>query len=212
MPRRNSPRSENLRRAVAQEAARIMAEHGIQDFRAAKRKAADRFGITEEGALPSNAEIEESLVAYQRLFGGDAHSATLQAQRRAALRAMRSLGAYSPRLVGPVLTGSATAHSDVQLHLFVDNPEAVALSLLDRGVSHEMGEHRLRLDAERFQVYPAVSFELGDYMVRATVFPVDGIRQTPVSPVDGRPMRRADISEVEALLTADAQERRATST
>jgi len=212
VPRRNSPRSENLRRAVAQEAARIMAEHGIQDFRAAKRKAAERFGVTEEGALPSNAEIEESLVAYQRLFGGDAHNATLQAQRRAALRAMRSLGAYSPRLVGPVLTGSATAHSDVQLHLFVDNPETVALSLLDRGVSHEMGEHRLRLDAERFQVYPAVSFELDDYMVRATVFPVDGIRQTPVSPVDGRPMRRADISEVEALLTADAQERRATST
>ena len=195
MPRRNSPRSENLRRAVAQEAARIMAEHGIQDFRAAKRKAAERFGITEEGALPSNAEIEESLVAYQRLFGGDAHSATLQAQRRAALRAMRSLGAYSPRLVGPVLTGSATAHSDVQLHLFVDNPEAVALSLLDRGVSHEMGEQRLRLDAERFQVYPAVRFELDDYTIRATVFPVDGIRQTPVSPVD-RPagMRRAGAS------------------
>ena len=93
MPRRNSPRSENLRRAVAQEAARIMAEHGIQDFRAAKRKAAERFGVTEEGALPSNAEIEESLVAYQRLFGGDAHNATLQAQRRAALRAMRWPGA-----------------------------------------------------------------------------------------------------------------------
>jgi len=202
VPRRNSPRSENLRRAVAQEAARIMAEHGIQDFRAAKRKAADRFGITEEGALPSNAEIEESLVAYQRLFGGDAHNETLQAQRRAALRAMRSLEAYAPRLVGPVLTGSATAHSDVQLHLFVDNPDAVALSLLDRGVSHEMGEHRLRLDAERFQVYPAVRFELGDYTIRAKVFPVDGIRQTPVSPVDGRPMRRADVSEVEALLTA----------
>jgi hypothetical protein len=31
---------------------------------------------------------------------------------------------------------------------------------------------------------------------------VDGIRQTPVSPVDGRPMRRADITELEALLRA----------
>jgi len=204
MPRRKSFRNENLRRAVAQEAARVMAEHGIQDFRAAKRKAAERFGITEEGALPSNAEVEESLVAYQRLFGGDEHDETLRGQRRAALRAMRSLGAYSPRLVGPVLTGSATAHSDVQLHVFVDNPEAVALSLLDRGVSHEMGEQRLRLDAERFQVYPAVRFELGDYTIQATVFPVDGIRQTPVSPVDGRPMRRADVSEVEALVTEEA--------
>jgi hypothetical protein len=78
----------------------------------------------------------------------------------------------------------------------------VALSLLDRGVSHDVGEHRLRLDAERFQVFPAVRFELDQHTIQATVFPVDGIRQTPVSPVDGRPMRRADITELEALLRA----------
>src|SRR6185369_1798606 len=118
MPRRNSPRSENLRRAVAQEAARIMAEHGIQDFRAAKRKAAERFGISDEGALPSNTEIEDSLAAYQRLFAADTHGRTLKAQRNVALRAMRSLQDFSPRLVGPVLTGTATPHTDVQLHLF----------------------------------------------------------------------------------------------
>jgi hypothetical protein len=34
------------------------------------------------------------------------------------------------------------------------------------------------------------------------VFPLDGIRQAPVSPVDGRPMRRADTAEIEALLSA----------
>jgi hypothetical protein len=201
MPRRNSPRSENLRRAVAQEAARVMAEHGIQDFRTAKRKAAERFGITEEGALPSNVEVEASLAEYQRLFAAKTHGATLKAKRQAALRAMRTLATFSPRLVGPVLSGTATAHNDVQLHLFVDNPEAVPLSLLDRGVSHDVGEQRLRLDAERFQNFPSVRFELDQHMIQATVFPVDGIRQTPVSPVDGRPMRRADVSELEALLS-----------
>ncbi|MDE2249802.1 MAG: hypothetical protein KGL25_00140, partial [Gammaproteobacteria bacterium] len=177
-----------------------MAEHGIQDFRAAKRKAAERFGVAEEGMLPSNAEVEASLVEYQRLFGADTHGATLRAQRSVALRAMRSLAAFSPRLVGPVLAGTATAHHDVQLHLFTDQPEAVALNLLDRGVGHEVGEHRLRIDAERFQVFPAVQFEIGEHTIDATVFPVDGIRQAPISPVDGRPMRRADASELEALL------------
>ncbi|MBS0389175.1 MAG: hypothetical protein JSR15_11910, partial [Proteobacteria bacterium] len=201
MPRRNSPRSENLRRAIAQEAARVMAEHGIQDFRAAKRKAAERFGVAaDEGSLPSNAEIEASLVEYQRLFGADTHGATLRAQRSVALRAMRSLAAFTPRLVGPVLHGTATAHNDVQLHLFTDQPESVALNLLDRGVGHEVGEHRLRLDAERFQVFPAVQFEIDEHMIDATVFPIDGIRQAPISPVDGRPMRRADADELEALL------------
>ena len=200
MPRRNSPRSENLRRAIAQEAARVMAEHGIQDFRAAKRKAVERFGVTEESALPSNAEVETALVEYQRLFAADTHGATLRTQRRAALRAMRSLAAFSPRLVGPVLAGTATAHSDVHLHLFADPPEAVALNLLDRGVGHDVGEHRLRVDAERFLVFPSVQFEIEEQTIDATVFPVDGIRQAPISPVDGRPMRRADVGELETLL------------
>ena len=203
MPRRNSPRSENLRRALAQEAARVMAEHGIQDLRTAKRKAAVRFGVGEEGALPSNTEVEAALVEYQRLFAAESHGATLRAQRSAALRAMRTLAAFSPRLVGPVLNGTATAHTDVQLHLFTDQPESVALKLMDRGVGHDVGEHRLRLDAERFRIYPTVRFELDQQVIDATVFPVDGIRQAPVSPVDGRPMRRADASELEALLSGE---------
>ena len=74
-----------------------MAEHGIQDFRTAKRKAAERFGITEEGALPSNAEIEASLAAYQRLFAADTHGATLRgAAARGAARDAQP-GAPSPR-------------------------------------------------------------------------------------------------------------------
>ena len=66
------PRAENLRRALAQEAARIMSEHGIRDFLTAKRKAAERFGVTDGSVLPKNTEIEDALAEYQRLFGGDA--------------------------------------------------------------------------------------------------------------------------------------------
>ena len=47
MSRHNVQRSENLRRALAQEAARIMAEHGIRDFLIAKRKAAERMGVSD---------------------------------------------------------------------------------------------------------------------------------------------------------------------
>jgi hypothetical protein len=48
--------------------------------------------------------------------------------------------------------------------------------------------------------YPGVRFELDDQSIEAVVFPHDGIRQAPVSPVDGRPMKRANKLEVEALL------------
>ena len=103
-----------------------------------------------------------------------------------------------------MLSGTATAHADIQLHLFADCPENIALQLLDRGVAHEITERRVRLDAERTKAFPGVRFEVGNRRIEATVFPSDGIRQAPVSPVDGRPMRRADATELAALLDSDA--------
>jgi hypothetical protein len=194
-------RADNLRRALAQEAARIMAEHGVQDFLIAKRKAAERLGVSDGAAvLPKNREIEVALAEYQRLFGGEAHVEHLSAQRRAALAAMRRLSEFEPRLVGPVLSGTATKHSDVQLHLFAERAEAVTLRLMDLHIAHEVTERRVKLDAERVRPFPGVRFAVDDHAIEATVFPTDGIRQAPVSPVDGRPMRRANAFEVEALL------------
>ena len=200
MYRRASPRKDNLRRALAQEAARIMAQHGIHDFLTAKRKAAERLGVADASALPRNTEIEDALAEYQRLFDPSGHELTLEAQRRAALHAMLWLSQFDPRLVGPVLSGTATEHADIQLHVFADRPEYVALRLIDRGVAHEVTERRVRLDAERTKAYPGVRFAVDNRCIDATVFPLDGIRQAPVSPVDGRPMRRADTAEIQDLL------------
>jgi hypothetical protein len=113
---------------------------------------------------------------------------------------MRLMAEFEPRLVGPVLTGSASAHSDIHLHLFSDSAEAVSLRLEERGVPHEVLERRLRFERDRMVAYPTLRFVAGRQAVDAVVFPLDGIRQSPCSPVDGRPMRRASAAEVAALL------------
>jgi hypothetical protein len=56
------------------------------------------------------------------------------------------------------------------------------------------------MDADRTLSFPALKFEAGGRTVDATVFPIDGIRQSPYSPVDGRPMKRADAREVAELV------------
>ncbi len=200
MSRRPNPRADLLRQAVAEEAARIMREQGVDDFLQAKRKAAGRLGVTDASILPRNTEIEAALVAHQRLFAADRHEASLADLRRSALQAMRLMADFQPRLVGPVLTGTASPHSEINLHLFSDSPEAVSLKLEERGVPHEILERRLRYERERTVSYPALRFVAGRQTVDAVVFPLDGIRQAPSSPVDGRPMRRASAAEVEALL------------
>jgi hypothetical protein len=200
MSRRPNPRADLLRQAVAEEAARIMREQGVEDFLQAKRKAADRLGVTDASILPRNTEIEAALVAHQRLFGADRHEAGLADLRRSALEAMRLMADFQPRLVGPVLTGTASRHSEINLHLFTESAEAVSIRLEERGIPHEVVERRLRYERDRLVTYPALRFVAGQQTVDAVVFPLDGIRQAPSSPVDGKPMRRASAAEVQGLL------------
>jgi hypothetical protein len=200
MSRRPNPRADLLRQAVADEAARIMNEHGVDDFLLAKRKAAERLGVTDASILPRNTEIEAAKLAHHRLFSNDRHEADLSDLRRVALAAMRLMSDFHPRLVGPVLNGTASPHSEINLHLFSETPEAVSLRLEERGVPHEVLERRVRFERDRSVSYPALRFVAGRQTVDAVVFPLDGIRQSPCSPVDGRPMRRASTVEVEGLL------------
>ena len=52
------------------------------------------------------------------------------------------------------------------------------------------------------QNLPSVLLQIGAAEVELVVFPLDGLRQAPPSPVDGRPMRRADVGEVAVLVEA----------
>ena len=197
---KRSVRGDMMRQAIAREAARLMIEHGHGDYGVAKRKAAERFGVTDLAVLPRNTEIEEALAEHQRLFDPESHASSLSAMRTTALEAMRLLREFEPRLVGPLLSGTATAHNDITLHLFADTPEAVAVRLLDRGIPHEVAERRYRTQRDAVESYPALRFTARGHGVDATIFPRDGIRQAPPGPVDGKPMRRATLAEVEVLV------------
>ncbi len=189
-----------MRQRIALEAARIMDQDGIRDFHAAKRKAAARLDAVDTRNMPSNTEIEQALIEYQRLFRGSSQALLLRNLREAAVWAMEFFAGFEPRLVGSVLSGTAAEHSDVNLHLFADAAEEVAIFLMHHNVPFDTGERRLRSPNGDPAVYPAYRFVAGEISIELAVFPVDGLRQAPRSPVDGRPMRRATLQAVQALL------------
>ena len=193
------------RQTVAQEAARLIVEHGIRDFRVAKTKAAERLGISGRGALPGNAEIELAVSHHLALFGGDAHASHLGQLREAALSAMDLLAEFEPRLVGPVLQGTADHSSAVNLHVFADSPESIALELHAHGYDCRPYERRLKISrgkGAKPESFAGYEFQLEHAAIQATVFPVDGIRQAPISPVDGKPMKRASRKAVGDLVAS----------
>lgn len=175
-----------------------MAEQGVRDFSLAKRKAAERIGCAEKNQLPTNEEIETALAEHLRIFHGDSQPFRLKHLRETAVRAMQLLDPFQPRLVGPTLKGTADDHSPINLHLFATQPEEVSWYLQEQRIPHEMGERRYR--GKPPLIYPMYSFIAGDVVVELTVFPLDGIRHAPPSPVDGRPIKRANIEAVRRLL------------
>lgn len=190
--------------ALAVEAARIIQEEGLTDFRAAKAKAAERLGLGRNAPLPDNAEIEAALAERARIFHGATQPALLEGLRQAAFEVMRELAGFHPRLVGDVLGGTATPHSTVDLHLFSDTAEAVGDALDALGIRHRDVARRLRLRHDEVEPFPGYRFSVYDCEFSSTVFPLRLRGHAPLSPVDGRPMRRASLRELEELLKSTA--------
>ncbi len=197
-------RAHQLRRRVALEAARLISEHGIRDYQLAKRKAARHVGVDEDGYLPRNSEIEDALREHQRLFHAEAQTEALRTRREAARDVMRFMESFEPRLVGPVLNGTADTHSPVNLHVFDDSPERVATYLLDHGIAFETRAHTFRMDRQRNAEFPAFLFHADGVTVDITVFPRDALRQAPLDRTDERPQQRASLAALEMML-ADTQ-------
>ena len=195
-------RTRERRHRLANEAARLMAESGMRDYHQAKLKAAERLGIHDDASLPRNSEIEDALREYQRLFQRDGAEG-LRLRREAALRALEFFAAFEPRLVGPVLDGTADARSPVALHLHSDDPDAVARFLEQHHIPAESRSRRIRLDRERSDDYPVWLFSAEDLAIDLTVLPGTVLRQAPLSGVDERPMRRASAAQLRELLAED---------
>jgi hypothetical protein len=189
-----------VRAQVAAEAARIIATEGQYDFHAAKRKAVERIGVNERLALPSNLEVQEALVTYQNLYGGHQHSINLESLRLTAAQAMRQLEGYSPRLVGPVLDGSAGKHCRVSLQVFCDAAETLVLDFLERGLPFRQEQKRIRGHDKNYLFVPVFVIEVNGISIELLLLPVLGLRQPLPSPIDGKPQQRASLAELERML------------
>jgi hypothetical protein len=197
-------RDDNQRTLIAQEAARIIHEHGLADFRAAKSKAADNLGLGHQGSLPSNHEIAEAVAEHRRIFHEDQHSQLLKLQRQIAVYLMQRLGTFRPRLVGAVLSGNITEHSPIELHVYSDTSEAVGMMLDAQGVVYQSGVRKHSIQKGKPEEFPYYHFSEEYCLIRATVFSERRQQHAPLCPINGRPMQRAGLRDVELLL-ADAE-------
>lgn len=208
--------SSDLRTELAATAARLVAEEGCE-YAQAKRRAVIELlgeGLTRRTTLPDNSEVEYELRRYLRLFGGEEHRALLKSRRQLAIEVMQTLREFEPHVIGAVLNGTATEHSDIHLQLFVDSAKDVELHLMNLGIDFDVddggGDERPSvLERVSYVVQPAVPVKASPRQasigVRLHVYPRDGIRvaarhrHTKLSDEDMHPIEAAGRANLDAL-------------
>jgi predicted HD phosphohydrolase len=189
-----------LRQAIALEAARLMYERVESEYFTAKRKAAKRLcrrGVKPED-LPSNAEIREQIQVFARLHEGNRRTQHLREMRLEALRLMRLLRAFKPRLIGSVMTGHVRKGSDIDLHLFTDSVGLVTDLLEQHGYQFDVERKQVVKHGEarvftHIHVFDRFNFEL-------TVYAEDKAHYVFRSSITGKAIERASVRELEEFL------------
>jgi hypothetical protein len=129
-------RMETLKSEIAQAAARMVVEEGLE-YGPAKRRAVRQLGLNARAALPDNEMIEEAVREYIDLFCADTQPAELAALRKLALTWMERLAQFRPYLGGAVWHGTATRLSDIYIQLFCDDPKSAEIALIENNVDYE---------------------------------------------------------------------------
>jgi len=192
-----------LRNAIALEAARLMYERVESEYYTAKRKAARRLcrrGV-KPSDLPSNAEIREQVQLFARLHEGQQRTRNLKDMRLEALRLMRLLRAFKPRLIGSVMTGHVRKGSDIDIHIFTDCPGLVTDILESEGYQFDVERKQVVKHNEsrvftHVHVHDRFNFEL-------TIYAEDKAHYVFRSSITGKAIERASIRELEELLARE---------
>lgn len=196
MPRRKPApsASSQLRRAIASAAARLMAEDGITDYGAAKRKAARSLGAAEGDALPTNEEIETELRSWQSLYQEDEQRERVHDLRATALEVMQALTEFNPYLTGGALDGTAGRYSAAEIELFADSSKDVEIALLSQGISYEV------IDKRKPGLDSQLAIDWNDIPVLLSIYPPLAERQQPKTHHSSHGRRRARAEAVIDLL------------
>ncbi|TGU71359.1 hypothetical protein E4633_13555 [Geomonas terrae] len=198
-------KDDKIRSMIASEAARLMYEDGVREYRDAKRKAAKRFGpekaLSLGSHLPTNAEIHDELARLIATREEKVLPERLLRLRLTALSYLEFFAPFSPYLVGSVLSGAVTERSDIDIHLFADAVEDVEKMLAEHGMAFQTETVPIRKGGV-IRDYTHIYLEDDGVEIECSVYPTEERRNRTISSITGKAMERANAAQLKRIIAA----------
>ena len=189
-----------FKKILAQESAKIIVTQGIENFSDAKNKAAKNLNIENLGCLPSNYEIEKSLKEHYQLFVPVTHAEYVELMRETAIEIMNLFIDFQAYVVGPVVSGTASSSSSINIHLGSEDVYNVTKILDKNEIKYKFFDKKIKFNKKVNKVFCGLSLLYRNMIIEIVIFNSRDIKQVPLSRIDGKPIKRLKISSMKKLI------------
>jgi hypothetical protein len=190
---------------IAAEAARLVADHGL-DYGSAKKKAAQTIaGVNKlpRDAMPENHQVDDALLEHLNLFD-DEHPARVRRMREVALEMMQRLQQFEPMLTGSVWKGIVANHVPIHIQVFTDNGKEVQFALLNLKIEYDS------IETKHFKtgaLIEALTFHWKNEPIMISLYDYDDLRGAIKERISGGELAghavRGDVRAIANLLSAE---------
>jgi len=190
----STPTQSNTAR-IAQRAAQLICNHQQSDPKLASLQATLELGLSRKEAQPNEAEINAAIADYRQLFSPN-YDADLLNLRQKSLALLDFFQQFQPFLIGSVLKGSASKHSDINLLIFSDDPKVIEIFLLNQQIAYSCKEKRTQY---RQTDSPAIAFWFDNTQIHLQVLPTTARHQA------NKKTDRANYEQLKQLIASSIQ-------
>ena len=165
--------SKTTRLSIANRAAEIIMEEGVEDYQYAKKKAVKHLDLGRFDTLPSNDEIDNALLEYGSIFQDQIDMDIIMKIKEEALKVMELFHKFNPYFLSQITQGLVPKYPTININIFTDNMKEIEYVLLNHQINFEikdsnLNEHRSKKQSRK--KLPIISINNSFFPIKLKIF------------------------------------------
>ena len=168
-----------IRLSIANKAAEIIMEEGVDDYQYAKKKAVKYLDVNNLDTLPSNDEIDKALLEYGSIFQNEIDLDAICKIKEEALKIMKLFDRFNPFFLSQITEGLVPKYPIININIYTDSMKEIEYVLLNNNLNFEIKDFSIsekKTKKQSLRKIPIISIENSFFPIKLKIFEEHDLR------------------------------------
>ena len=168
-----------IRLSIANKAAEIIMEEGVDDYQYAKKKAVKYLDANNLDTLPSNDEIDKALLEYGSIFQNEIDLDAICKIKEEALKIMKLFDRFNPFFLSQITEGLVPKYPIININIYTDSMKEIEYVLLNNNLNFEIKDFSIsekKTKKQSLRKIPIISIENSFFPIKLKIFEEHDLR------------------------------------